>query len=910
MGKSKSPKKGKRNSKPKKKSKKNPINDDLKNAISANSGKETSKVWPEFTKVNADGYVFCKRCLKDKIKKPYLKSAGTKSPKNHLENIHGVFVNAQSIPWSKERNEKAQEILLKMLAIDMKSVNSFLTPSVKSFLFVLNRNFKVPCAETIRKRMLELKEKIKRELVVELNNEANVGLSCTTDLWDNMSNEHFLTVTGHYINQEWILKKKELFTEKMPGAVASGEVLEQMIQKCFDELKIEGDTVIFVSDGGKNLQSALKDKNHVYCMAHLSNLILEDCSPIVDPLMTKTKTIVKVFKKSYKATEVLMENQVRNPPLHLINYVKTRWNTNNNMAERLLILYSPVERTLVELNKHIQVRKKDKSRVDIRFKKQELVDLKCFVECTNPFKIITTFLEGDQYVTASLRVKLMEKLYGMLLNLNFKEQSTLVEKYRLYLLTSFDARIKKFDDCYIIAFFCDPRFKVDTEFLKKEDIIKIVTKQFQKLKKKIAENKEPNHTPMEEEEENEDGDEFDDGDEFEEFGYKPAKKMTIEEVLGGSSQVTGKKSGGNEIDNYMMEPKVDIKTNPLDWWRQNQRRFPILAILARRFLCIPATSASSERVWSAAGNIYSKKRCRLHPETACAQLFLHNNLDPLMEHLPKEDMRRYIPESIIGGKKDAFEDTTSEDEGVISNSEEENSSDSSSEDEFMDNDDFPNDEEKEDVERNSGTTFGQKERGKKSKKTIGPNLDSFLEKVQEPAESTIFVDSPSPSRNHSLTSSPIPSRNHPLSLSPQSKNDSFRRSSASPIHSSPTIWSRKKSSPKHVSSLETSITDAIELESPKKTIDEESSKNALYEEFSKNAGNEESSKNVGNEESSKNAGKEESSKNVGNEESSKTVVEPRSSVAFPSESGTNAQISATPGAETRTRRKRHRVSRP
>ena len=38
--------------------------------------------------------------------------------------------------------------------------------------------------------------------------------------------------------------------------------------------------------------------------------------------------------------------------------------------------------------------------------------------------------------------------------------------------------------------------------------------------------------------------------------------------------------------------------NPLDWWRINEKQFPLIAKMAKRYLAIPATSAPSERVWS------------------------------------------------------------------------------------------------------------------------------------------------------------------------------------------------------------------------------------------------------------------------------------------------------------------------
>lgn len=50
--------------------------------------------------------------------------------------------------------------------------------------------------------------------------------------------------------------------------------------------------------------------------------------------------------------------------------------------------------------------------------------------------------------------------------------------------------------------------------------------------------------------------------------------------------------------------------NPLDWWRIKENKYPNVWKLARCVLAIPATSAPSERVFSAAANIVNKKRKR------------------------------------------------------------------------------------------------------------------------------------------------------------------------------------------------------------------------------------------------------------------------------------------------------------
>lgn len=45
-------------------------------------------------------------------------------------------------------------------------------------------------------------------------------------------------------------------------------------------------------------------------------------------------------------------------------------------------------------------------------------------------------------------------------------------------------------------------------------------------------------------------------------------------------------------------PAKDVLT----WWKLQKDKLPILAALARAYLCIPATSAPSERLFSTAGN--------------------------------------------------------------------------------------------------------------------------------------------------------------------------------------------------------------------------------------------------------------------------------------------------------------------
>ena len=71
-----------------------------------------------------------------------------------------------------------------------------------------------------------------------------------------------------------------------------------------------------------------------------------------------------------------------------------------------------------------------------------------------------------------------------------------------------------------------------------------------------------------------------------------------------------------EFELFMSHPHVknEKSINPLEWWKKNSEIFPLLSGVAKKWFCIPANSATSERVFSAGGNIVTYKRTRMQPE--------------------------------------------------------------------------------------------------------------------------------------------------------------------------------------------------------------------------------------------------------------------------------------------------------
>jgi hypothetical protein len=81
----------------------------------------------------------------------------------------------------------------------------------------------------------------------------------------------------------------------------------------------------------------------------------------------------------------------------------------------------------------------------------------------------------------------------------------------------------------------------------------------------------------------------------------------------------------NEVEEYLKEDKIPFSQCPFNWWLNKKNKYPVLAKMARIFLAIPATSTSSERLFSDAGNLMTSKRSRIDSELFKRMMFLKKN---------------------------------------------------------------------------------------------------------------------------------------------------------------------------------------------------------------------------------------------------------------------------------------------
>jgi len=80
----------------------------------------------------------------------------------------------------------------------------------------------------------------------------------------------------------------------------------------------------------------------------------------------------------------------------------------------------------------------------------------------------------------------------------------------------------------------------------------------------------------------------------------------------------------HELDKYLSLPVRD--SNPDSFWKLHKEQLPILAVLARKLLAIPATSRPSERVFCVCGATVNERRAHMNTGTLEQLVFLKYNI--------------------------------------------------------------------------------------------------------------------------------------------------------------------------------------------------------------------------------------------------------------------------------------------
>ena len=172
-----------------------------------------------------------------------------------------------------------------------------------------------------------LKEKVVKHEIRDYFNKWGGGI--TTDMWtDSYTQASYITVTAHYITDDWSLRERVLATREFDAELRhTGVNIKGAVDAILAEFGVETSKAVFVTDRGANVLAAMKDRKHISCSDHMTNTALthlfdsknlDEC-PRIKSLLTASKELVRFFKKSAGLMHHL--------PTALKQEVSTRWIT-------------------------------------------------------------------------------------------------------------------------------------------------------------------------------------------------------------------------------------------------------------------------------------------------------------------------------------------------------------------------------------------------------------------------------------------------------------------------------------------------------------------------------------------------------------------------------------------------------
>lgn len=189
----------------------------------------------------------------------------------------------------------------------------------------------IPDPTTISRHIDEEAERVKNDIVIPaMKNLVNVsGAGLTTDMWtDSYTLTPYITVTCHYIDQNWVLINRTLCTAEFDSQLRhTGANIKETLDQILASFSINIESTTFVSDRGANMLAALKDYQHIACCDHMLNTVLThlfdyknlDDLPEIRGLLTGAKELVRFFKKSPGLMKLLTKTLKQEAP--------TRWNS-------------------------------------------------------------------------------------------------------------------------------------------------------------------------------------------------------------------------------------------------------------------------------------------------------------------------------------------------------------------------------------------------------------------------------------------------------------------------------------------------------------------------------------------------------------------------------------------------------
>jgi len=604
--------------------------------------------------------------------------------KNHLRSNHreeyDMIIRAQS-DGEKNHDSTAKPSIMDHLTAKT-DVKLVFKNNYTRWIVEENQKFNIGASQSFRNMIGSLSSKVtipdRRELLYNLDGKRESTIkviktmlngnsfSITVDHWTSIANENYGAITLHFI-QNFELQTIILSFMKHQGG-CSGEELAHQLYTSLQSwgLDVKKHLVAIVSDSCSNMNKFGMivcndhDVQHHYCadhILHLTALKSFATDTCIEPLKS-LKALVNFINSSPQSNAKLVDCQKKispgKKPLKLLNEVRTRWWSTYSMIQRA----NKLKQALLMMKRNeVMLRQQNRRQLAVSKLEQLCLDeddfntLGFLEELLAPFADAQRCLEGEKYVNISLIVLVIKKLQSALVGAYAAaEHEPQLQRVIEDMMNDFNERwgeeISYSSDVERVSgnrqkgipkyaywgAVLDPRTKRQTLALLEQDEKRQIWSDIQDELVTVA-------IRQEEEEQHNNGN-ICNNNNNDQLQRRPKGAATF--LTMGYSEESNEGDDENNTMTIIADITLELAMykadkgclmnnengnyyDPLEWWQNNHAKFPNVWKLAKCILSIPATSAPSERVFSAAANIIDKKRARITADNAEILMFLRGN---------------------------------------------------------------------------------------------------------------------------------------------------------------------------------------------------------------------------------------------------------------------------------------------
>lgn len=252
------------------------------------------------------------------------------TPPNNEQTRKRKGCNVAQKQCKPERQEAISQATAKLIACGMLPISLVSSDAFKEFMAVLEPDYKVPCAQTIKTRLQFLYAEVKKKIENLLSLISSVSL--TIDEWSSRAQNSYLSVEAQFLDNEGDMRHVTLCNAEMEDNPTAQNIAD-LVAIIIGDWGLDGKVQAVVHDSAAAMVAAgrfLSDiSDSLNCAAHLLQLVVKDSIgtvPAYGEIIRKGRALSKHFNHSNIACRELAarQNQLNFPKEKLATYCLTR----------------------------------------------------------------------------------------------------------------------------------------------------------------------------------------------------------------------------------------------------------------------------------------------------------------------------------------------------------------------------------------------------------------------------------------------------------------------------------------------------------------------------------------------------------------------------------------------------------